>query len=428
LTALPGGVAQGYDPAGQLTARTGPDGSVSRYAFDAAGERVGVTAAGAGGVSSSTAYGFDRDGELTSVSGAGATYTFGYDGDGLRVAVTSGGSTAYEAWDGLSFGLPALLADGTRDYVYGPMGEAVAQVDRASGTVTYLHADRLGSVRLLTDGAGAVVGSASFSPYGSSTGSSGVASPFGFAGQYTDPTGLVYMRARYYDPASGQFLSVDPMVDATREPYGYVGGDPVNATDPSGLLGVCWSCGWAAAKGVVKGGRDFVTGTVSAVAHPSRFVDACEAGSGEYGGGFTGALACVNNLNPVTNIKNGFVNSVKYARKGCSEQSSEAFMNSWLQSEALLTPAGKLIISKLGSVEVGDIAISFGHGARHLAGTGLAADDVEAVIESSIRSSLANADSSGLFWGRVTVDGTVIEYRAYTLPDGTINVGTYYVP
>lgn len=43
------------------------------------------------------------------------------------------------------------------------------------------------------------------------------------------------MRARYYDPATAQFLSVDPLVGLTQSPYGYVGGDPVNSIDPSGL-------------------------------------------------------------------------------------------------------------------------------------------------------------------------------------------------
>ena len=44
---------------------------------------------------------------------------------------------------------------------------------------------------------------------------------------------------RYYDPATGQFLSVDPLVDQTGQPYSYVGDDPVDNVDPSGLF--CWS-------------------------------------------------------------------------------------------------------------------------------------------------------------------------------------------
>jgi hypothetical protein len=72
--------------------------------------------------------------------------------------------------------------------------------------------------------------------------------------------------------------------------------------------------------------------------------------------------------------------------------------------------------------------VTFGHGARHLAGTGLDQADVEGAIESQVRTSASAASSTGSFWGRVVVDGQTVEYRAYTLPNGTINVGTYYVP
>jgi RHS repeat-associated protein len=50
--------------------------------------------------------------------------------------------------------------------------------------------------------------------------------PFGYAGAYTDPDGLLYLINRYYDPATGQFTSVDSAVAATLAPYGYVGGTP----------------------------------------------------------------------------------------------------------------------------------------------------------------------------------------------------------
>ena len=58
-----------------------------------------------------------------------------------------------------------------------------------------------------------------------------------FAGQYADrESGLLYMRARSYDPASGQFLTRDPVEEVTRQAYAYAGDDPVNDTDPTGLL------------------------------------------------------------------------------------------------------------------------------------------------------------------------------------------------
>ena len=58
----------------------------------------------------------------------------------------------------------------------------------------------------------------------------------GYAGQYTDAeSGLIYLRARYYDPATGQFMTGDPLVALTGEAYGYAGDNPLNAVDPLGL-------------------------------------------------------------------------------------------------------------------------------------------------------------------------------------------------
>lgn len=58
-------------------------------------------------------------------------------------------------------------------------------------------------------------------------------------GGYTDPSTLVYFIDRYYDPATDQFLSVDPDVAETGQPYAFTGDDPLNATDPLGLVGGC---------------------------------------------------------------------------------------------------------------------------------------------------------------------------------------------
>jgi uncharacterized protein RhaS with RHS repeats len=50
--------------------------------------------------------------------------------------------------------------------------------------------------------------------------------------EHSRPTSV----GRYYDPATGQFLTVDPLVDETGQPYAYTGGDPVNAKDPAGTF------------------------------------------------------------------------------------------------------------------------------------------------------------------------------------------------
>jgi len=61
---------------------------------------------------------------------------------------------------------------------------------------------------------------------------------FGYSGQYQDDeSGLVYLRARYYDPGTQQFISRDPAVGRTGQPYAYAYGNPISYSDPAGLEG-----------------------------------------------------------------------------------------------------------------------------------------------------------------------------------------------
>jgi RHS repeat-associated protein len=163
-----------------------------------------------------------------------ATYT--YDGTGLRATKTVNDTTSHFAYD-LSSGTPLILTDGTTDYVYGPGGLPIEQVT-GSGSPIYLSQDQLGSTRLLTNSSGAVVGTYSYDPAGNITSETGTATTnLLFAGQYLDQeSGLYWMRARYYDPTTSQFISVDPLNTGVASPYSYVVGNPVNFTDPSGAL------------------------------------------------------------------------------------------------------------------------------------------------------------------------------------------------
>lgn len=164
-----------------------------------------------------------------------ANVTYTYDGTGLRASETTSAGTQQFTWD-FSQPIPLLVSDGTNSYIYGPGGIPIEQID-SSGNVTYLHQDQLGSTRMLTDPSGNVTATYSYSPYGSVTSKTGTGStPLGFAGQYTDAqTGLIYMRTRYCDPATGQFLTVDPAVILTAERYSYAADAPLNFVDPAGL-------------------------------------------------------------------------------------------------------------------------------------------------------------------------------------------------
>jgi len=107
----------------------------------------------------------------------------------------------------------------------------------------------LGSVRGIVSNSGNLTATTSYDAWGNPQSPGGLAAytPFGYAGGYTDPTGLVYLIHRYYDPATGQFLSVGPDVSQTGEPYAYGGGDPVINADPMGLWITpvpCADCAW----------------------------------------------------------------------------------------------------------------------------------------------------------------------------------------
>jgi RHS repeat-associated protein len=227
-----------YDHAGEVTSAT-LSGTNFSFTYNADGEELNVTAAGTTVASGSwngarelTAYN-DSDGDLTAAT---------YDGNGLRASSTGnpvGGSATSQqyVWDTIGQ-TPLLLMDSTNAYIYDGSGTPAEQVNLSTGTITYLAADSLGSVRATVNSSGAITGATSYDAMGNplTTGGLSSATPFGFAGGYTDPTGLIYFLNRYYDPVLGQFISVDPMVAQTEQPYEYSGGDPVNATDPAGDL------------------------------------------------------------------------------------------------------------------------------------------------------------------------------------------------
>jgi RHS repeat-associated protein len=239
LTGLPDGSTLQYNAAGQLSSLVTAAGLSTTYSYDGNGARTSRTVAAS--TQPSASYGYNGAGALIAAQVAGQpAIAYGIDGDGLRQSRTAGTQTRQFTWD-TSGAVPLVLDDGDHSYLYGPTSTPIAQIDDVSGTVEYLHGDLLGSTALITDASGAVVASNVYDAYGNRTAHTGTAdSAIGFTGEWTDPsTGLVYLRARDYDPATGQFLAIDPLVDQTLQPYAYVDGNPLQFTDPTGecLLG-----------------------------------------------------------------------------------------------------------------------------------------------------------------------------------------------
>jgi RHS repeat-associated protein len=240
---------------GTSTSCSSPPATSTTYGSNAIDERCfSDTTGGVTGTCASppddkkaTTYAYNQLGELTCDTASGTkgvtcanpsstkTTTYTYNGDGLRMSDTpAGGSLQRFTWD-VSGSVPLLLADGTDSYFYGPNGTPVEDMTTSGATDTYLVSDPTG-VRYQFKAGGATDGTNSYNPYGQCI-SCTVKTAFGFEDGYTDPNGLMYLVNRYYDPSTDRFISVDPLVSATGQPFSYADDDPVNGSDPSGLWG-----------------------------------------------------------------------------------------------------------------------------------------------------------------------------------------------
>ncbi len=243
-----------YDAAGNRLTEARPSGTTT-YTYDAADE---LTSAG------STTYTYDQNGNqitagtrtfsydlanrLISTTSGSVTTTYTYDGEGNRLQTSTGSQASNKTnylWD--SSGLLAQLAlerDGSnnliRRYEYGVKREAMT----SGGNTFYYHDDGLGSVANVTSSSGATEWTYEYDPFGATSVETQVdpvapENVMKFAGELADATGLIYLRAREYDPVTGRLLERDPlpaeMDSSAVSTYAYVGDRPTVFTDPSGM-------------------------------------------------------------------------------------------------------------------------------------------------------------------------------------------------
>jgi RHS repeat-associated protein len=228
-----------YDASDQLIAETGTGGTATR-SYDASGDLTKVVTS-----TSTRTYSYDAARRLIGVVTTGASpgsVSYTYDGDGNRVTKTAGSSTTKYVWD--PFGsLPQLVLETTsagapiHRYVYGD-GPVAMQTPSAT---FFFHLDPVGSVTELSDAAGNVVAGYSYDGFGrvTTSGAGAPDNPLLFQGQYLDSdTGLYDMRARNYDPDTGQFTQREPVATPTGRPlvspYAFVANRPTVSTDPTG--------------------------------------------------------------------------------------------------------------------------------------------------------------------------------------------------
>jgi RHS repeat-associated protein len=207
-----GGAAFTYDANGNLIS----DGTNS-YVYDAENRLVSR--------SGGTTLGYDPNGRLWQVDGPSGVTRFVYDGDRLIEELNGAG-----AW--------------LRLYAHGPgPDEPLVWYELTGGPVRrYLHADHQGSVIASNDDAGNVVGLAGYDAWGIPNSTSILnVGRFGYTGQAWIPElGMYYYKARIYSPTLGRFLQTDLVGYKDQvNLYAYVGNDPVDGRDPTGLAGQC---------------------------------------------------------------------------------------------------------------------------------------------------------------------------------------------
>ncbi len=316
MTDVAGTHAYRYDSLDRLVLASHPSQPAEEYRYDAAGNRLASA--------TDPAYSHDSVGRLVGAEGL----SFQYDKNGNVVRKSAqGGATGY-TWDGANQLIRIDLPDGgVVSYKYDPFGRRIEK--NVNGTVTayvydlssvlleldssgtmqarythgpgvdnplilerggqmyFYHLDGGSNVVQLTDSSGNPACTYAYDSFGRTQPCKDIMNPYGFAGrEYDDESGLYYMRARYYDPSVGRFLSGDPLDLAnllvTRQdkragaallpaasaaltgsrsmralrgpqqlnPYSYALNNPAAFRDPSGLTcSIHVQMGWAAYQG-----------------------------------------------------------------------------------------------------------------------------------------------------------------------------------
>jgi RHS repeat-associated protein len=209
------------------------------YTYDKNGNTVTKTENGV-----TTTYTYFAFGRLKSVSDGTTTESYDYNYQGGRISKTTNGNTINYLLDdsGQVYNVLAEYDDAlnaTSIYTY---GTDMVSIDN-SGTVSYYLTDGQGSTRALTDENGIITDTYTYDAFGNVTSQTGdTYNPYLYnQEQYDANTGLYYLRARYMNPSTGRFISMDAYSGSIYDPmslhkYMYANGNPVMYSDPTGYM------------------------------------------------------------------------------------------------------------------------------------------------------------------------------------------------
>ncbi|MEW2266066.1 RHS repeat-associated core domain-containing protein [Streptomyces sp. NPDC047853] len=221
----PGGTTYTYNDASQLT---GKNGTTTGWSYDKLGNETA-----AADTTPRTGETWTDHSQLAGITTGGKTYDLVHAGTSNAERTKLGDTWFHHT----ALGLASTTTNGVdTGFIREPAGTLNSMT--TGGKSYYYLTDATGNVLGLADNTGKRTHTYAYGPTGlpRTTPTEAVPQPYRYAGAYADPTGLYKMGHRYYDPTLGRFTQPDPSGQETNA-YLYAAGDPINNTDPNGLLG-----------------------------------------------------------------------------------------------------------------------------------------------------------------------------------------------